>query len=75
MPQNANPELTIAEDAFVAAITAALMRSGLTRDQAQAQVSFCITGAWNRLDGVINGLPIKIKKVNGNGHGHKKVAR
>jgi hypothetical protein len=68
MPQNTNQSLEDAETAFVAQIAEILRRRTLTRDEAQAKVSYHITGAWNRLDSVINELPIKLKQENGKVH-------
>lgn len=51
-----------AEQCFVTSISEALRNNQITRDDAQKLVAYHISGAWNKLDPVVAGLPIIIRK-------------
>lgn len=68
MPHNLTQELQTIAAEFEGKIAQAIQRQTITRDLAQQILAREFTGVWNRLDRVINNLPIRVKQErNGNG--------
>ncbi len=63
-PTNFMQQLAQAEKTFVASVTKTLLiqQEILTRDEAQAGLSFTLSGTWNQLERVTFSLPQRLKK-------------
>lgn len=56
-------QLAAAEKTFVATVSEAILQQQqMTRDEAQAGLSFTLCGAWNELERVTFALPIRREK-------------